>query len=443
MQLTELTTQADALLGAKDDKKLRHLLLNQRSEDIARLINKLDHGKRKVFAMLPPEVQAEVVMTLTEEAKTFILPRIPDPMIARFLHFSVEDDAADIIQFLPEDRRKTVLEHLRGDKKLRVEKLLRYHPESAGGLMDLNFLTVGPEEEIKKVADRVREYLDQHRQTPLVVVREKSGKVRGFLPYKALMLASPTKSVEDFVHRLPTISHISDQENVLRMASRERADAYGVVDDEDHFLGIIHLRDLLRVAQAEATEDVYRFAGVSTEEEMLGTARAAIKQRSWWLILNLATAFLAASVVSLFQDTIATFAFLAVYMPIVAGMGGNAGTQALAVTVRGLAQGDINRRQTFKLIRKEIATGFVNGLLNGCIVAATVYLINRRVDLALILGSAMIINLIVAGVMGSLIPIILRWFRVDPAVASTVFVTTATDCCGFLAFLGLASYFLS
>ncbi len=443
MQLTELTAQADALLGAKDDRRLRQLLLQHRSGDIARLLNKLDHGKRKTFAMLPPEVQAEVVMSLTDESKTFILPRIPDPMIARFLHFMVEDDAADVIQFLPEDRQSSVLSHMQGDRRMRVEKLLRYHPESAGGLMDLNFITVGPLDDLKQVAERVREYVTEHRQSPLVVVREESGKVRGFVPYKQLMLGGAGKTVENLMQRLPTIPHGTDQEKVLKLATREKGDVFGVVDEKDRFLGIIHLRDLLRVAQMEATEDVYRFAGVSTEEELLGSPLSSIRHRWWWLVVNLGTAFLAASVVSLFQNTISLFPILAVYMPIVAGMGGNAGTQALAVTVRGLALGEINRRQTVKLIAKELIAGFANGLINGGIVAITVLMLNHRIDLALILCAAMIINLMVAGIFGAFIPIVLRWFRVDPAVASTVFVTTATDCCGFLAFLGLATIFMT
>ncbi len=443
MHLHELTAQADALLGAKDDRRLRQLLLQHRSTDIARLLNKLDHGKRKTFAMLPPEVQAEVVMALADESKTFILPRIPDPMIARFLHFMVEDDAADVIQFLPEDRQSAVLSHMQGDRRARVEKLLKYHPESAGGLMDLNFITVAPLDDLKQVAERVREYVTEHRQTPLVVVREPSGKVRGFVPYKQLMLGGAGKTVENLMQRLPTIPHGADQENVLRLATREKGDVFGVVDEGDRFLGIIHLRDLLRVAQMEATEDVYRFAGVSTEEELLGSPVSSIRHRWWWLVVNLGTAFLAASVVSLFQGTISTLPILAVYMPIVAGMGGNAGTQALAVTVRGLALGDINRRQTVKLITKELFAGFANGLINGGIVAVTVLLLNHRADLALILCAAMIINLMIAGIFGALIPIVLKWFRIDPAVASTVFVTTATDCCGFLAFLGLATIFMT
>lgn len=441
MQISDIVTQADRLLGTKDDRRLRSFILNHRSTDIGRIINKLDHGKRKTFAMLPPEVQAEVVHVLTEETKAFVLPRIPDPMISRFLHFCEEDDAADIIQFLPEDRRRAILTHLQAGKRTKVEKLLKFHPETAGGLMDLNFLTVDAREDLAKVADMVRKYVEEHRQTPLVVVREQ-GKIRGFLPYKNLMLATPGKTVENFLHRLPVLRHNVDQEQVLRVATRERGEVFGVIDEQGEFLGIIHLRDLLRVAQKEATEDVYKFAGVSTEEELLGTARAAIRMRWWWLVINLATAFLAASVVSLFTGTISTFPILAVYMPIVAGMGGNAGTQALAVAVRGLAAGDINRRQTVKLILKEGVTGFCNGLITGSIVAVTVFVVNQRLDLAIVLGVAMMANLIVAGIAGAVIPVILRWLKIDPAVASAVFVTTATDCCGFLAFLGLATLLL-
>jgi magnesium transporter len=281
--------------------------------------------------------------------------------------------------------------------------------------------------------------LNEQKKTPMIIVVDNGGNAKGYVSHKSLLLATPNSTAGSLMRRLPLVPHTLDQEKLLRIAARERGSVFGVVDDKEKFLGIIHLRDLLQIAQLEATEDVYKFAGVSPEEEMLGSPWAAIRMRWSWLVINLATAFLAAFVVSLFEGTISRLAILAVYMPIVAGMGGNAGTQALAVAVRGLATSDITLRQKIHLIWKEILTGAANGVINGVIVGAIVLLLGQPPLLAVVLAAAMVINLIVAGIFGAFIPLMLKSMRIDPAVASTVFVTTATDCVGFLAFLGLAT----
>lgn len=442
MPKQDLLEQVDGLLGKKDDRKLRSVLARHSPDDIASVINKLENGKRKTFAMLPPEVQADVVLRLSENSKTFVLPRTSDHTIARFLHFNEEDDAADILQFLPEERRMVVLNWVKPDKKAKIEKLLTFHPETAGGLMDLNFLKVRSTMTLRDVGAKAREYVKEHRQTPTVIVTDATGKVMGFVPPKSLMLASTDKPVSDLMQPLPVIDHSTDQEKIVRMATRERGDVFGVVDDQDKFLGIVHLKDLLKVAQMEATEDLLKFAGVSPEEELLGPARTAIRMRYKWLLVNLGTAFIASFVVSQFENTIALLPILAVYMPIVAGMGGNAGTQALAVAVRGLAVGEVPQRQRVRLLIKEVLTGLANGTINGIVVAGVITLFSGRADIGLLLGASMVINMVVAGVAGALIPITLKAFKVDPAVASAVFVTTATDVFGFLTFLGLATLFL-
>jgi magnesium transporter len=442
MQQRVLLETIDGLLANKEDARLKNILMSHTPQEIARVINQLPHGKRKSFAILPPEVQADVVLRLSEQSRTYVLPRISDHAIARMLHFTEEDDAADLLQLLEENRRPMVLQHMKPEKRSMIEKLLRFDPETAGGLMDLNYITVPMSAAVRDVSEAVRHHLEVQKKTPMVIVMDEKNKARGFLPHKNLFLASPHATAGTMMHRLPTMPHSMDQEKIVRLAMRERGEVFGVTTDDDRLLGVIHMRDLLRIAQFEATEDVYKFAGVSHEENMLGSPWSAVRLRHRWLIVNLGTAFLASWVVSLFEGTISQLAILAVYMPIVAGMGGNAGTQALAVAVRGLALSDITNRQKIQLIAKEILAGAVNGAINGVIVAAVVILLGQRMELAIILGASMVINLVVAGIFGALIPLILKTFRVDPAVASTVFVTTATDCCGFFAFLGLATYFL-
>ncbi len=443
MELPELVEHVDGLLAQKDDRRLKSLLARLSTQEIVHVVNKLHNGKRKTFALLPPEVQAEVAPRMTELSKTFVLPRLTDHTMARFLHFCEEDDAADLLQFLSEERRAAILKHVKPEKRQKFEKLLTFHPETAGGLMDLNFIAVTENASLKDVSEKVRTHVKEHRQTPLVVVIDKQGSTMGFIPYRSLMLAPSGTTLTDLMHDLPMIHHATDQEKLVRRASRSKDDVFGVTDEHEKLLGVVHLKDLLKVAQMEATEDVYKFAGVSPEEEMLGPASAAIRMRYKWLIVNLGTAILASSVVGFFEGTISALPVLAVFMPIVAGMGGNAGTQALAVAVRGLAMGDVPRKQRARLVLKESFTGLANGLINGIIVAGVVYVTRGRTDIGLILAASMVINMVVAGVAGAVIPLTLKAFKVDPAVASAVFVTTVTDICGFFTFLGLATYFLA
>jgi magnesium transporter len=439
-----LLQHVDDLLAKKEDHKLKSLLSTQNFHDVAHVINELESGKRKTFVVLPPEIQSEVILRLTDRTKEVIFPRLSDHTIARFLHFNDEDDAVDILQFLPEERKAVILQLLRHEKRAKIEKLLTFGPETAGGLMDLNFIIVKPEFTLKDVADKVKQHMELQKEAPLVVVTNVHGKAIGFVPYKTLILAQPTKTVSTLIHPLPLLSQSMDQEKVLKLAIREKNEVLGVTDDKGQILGIIHLKDLLKIAQLEATEDVYKFAGVSREEEVLDPPLTAVRMRYRWLIVNLATAFLAAFVVSFFEGTISKMAILAAYMPIVAGMGGNAATQTLAVVVRGLALGEATWKQTGPIIIKEGIAGLINGVITGAIAAVVAYLLpGGNAMLGVVLGLAMVINLVVAGIFGALIPLFLKLIKIDPAVASTVFVTTFTDVCGFFAFLGLATLMLT
>ncbi len=438
-----LLQQVDRLLEKKHDKELRVLLLHQDFHVTAQAIDGLMNGKRKTFAILPPEKQAEVALVLNEDSKKRIFPRLPDDVISRFLHFNDEDDATDILQYLSPIRRFTILQHMKEEKRRKIEKLLKFGSETAGGLMDLNFILVKPAYTFRDVLDKVKRHVESNRDMPTVMVVNESGRLVGFIPERSLLFPPANATVEQETQPLPMVSHKVDREKVMQMMSRMRSELICVSDDKEQVLGIIHLRDLMKVAQAEATEDIYRFAGVDVEEHALDSAFSKVKRRYNWLLVNLLTAFLAAFVVSIFEDTIAKFAVLAVYMPIVAGQGGNAATQALAVVVRGLALGEINWSKAWSVIRKEALAGTINGIITGVAAAAVLAGFGASPILGFILAVSMVINLFVAGFFGALIPFLLKRLKIDPAVASTVFVTTTTDVCGFFVFLGLARLLMS
>src|SRR3989344_1318806 len=220
---------------------------------------------------------------------------------------------------------------------------------------------------------------------------------------------------------------------------KERGEVAGVIDDQGQILGVIQARDLIRVVQEEATEDVYRFAGVSSEEDTIGTPQDAVRRRYKWLLINLGTALTASFVISFFENTIAQMAILAAYMPVVAGLGGNAGTQSLAVVVRGLALGEISWDNGKKIVVKEMITGFFIGIIVGIAAAIIATFLNQNPLLGVVLGLSLIINLTMAGLVGGATPLALRALGADPAIASSVFVTASIDIFGFAVFLGIAS----
>lgn len=438
----KLLEKVDHLLEQKADQRIRDLLSQQDFHAIAYVIDHLKRGRKKTFTLLPPEIQAEVVIVLSRKSKESILPRLSEQTIARFLHFNDEDDATDVLQILPAERRAAILEKMKSEKRMNIEKLLRYGSETAGGIMDFNFIVVKPDFTLKDVAIKVEQHLQTHDHAPTVLVGDEEAKVTGFIPYRKLIV-TPRAVVSDLVESMPLIAHTVDREKIVALIAQRRGDIVCVVDDAGHALGVIHLRDLLRVAQAEATEDVYGLAGVDVEEDVLDPVVDKVRRRYNWLIINLATAFLAAFVVSLFQGTIERLAILAVYMPIVAGMGGNAATQALAVTVRGLAVREVPWPAARRVIFREALAGTCNGVITGIIAAGAATAFGSTPMLGVVLGTAMILNLGVAGLFGALVPFILRKVHIDPATASSIFVTTATDVFGFLAFLGLGTLLLT
>ena len=232
-----------------------------------------------------------------------------------------------------------------------------------------------------------------------------------------------------------------DQEEVARLVASYNLLAIPVVDEHNKLVGVITVDDVIDVIKDEATEDLYRLAGVSSDERVFTPASESLRKRMPWLIVNLATAFLAAAVVGVFQQTIASWVALAVFMPIVAGMGGNAATQTLTVIIRGIALGELTWSNSRKALLKNLLVGVGNGVATGTIAALIAWVMNGDISLGIILGMAMVINLFVAGLVGTLIPLGLKALKIDPALASAVFITTFTDVCGFASFLGLATLF--
>lgn len=395
-----------------------------------------------VFLSLSEDEQVEVLLVLTNHIKKDLLTHFPEEELVNLLEKVDPDDATDLLQLLGPHRRQRVLERLSQELKDDVSMLLEFDPETAAGLMDVDYIQVDVNDDVAAVAKKFKLHEKRTGRLPVILVMRES-RLAGFLPGHELGFARAKDKIGKYVKRILTIHHSASQEEVTELFRSHPHNKVAVLNDDGDVVGIIYSDDVLKLIQDQESASLYDFAGVSAEENVTDSAKRKVKYRYKWLIINLATAFLAAFTVGLFEETISKYVLLAVYMPIVAGMGGNAATQTLAVVVRGIALHQIDLKNAYRTLKNELGAGFINGLINGFLVAFIVIVKDHDPAVALILALAMVINLIVAALFGTIVPLIMQKLRKDPAASATIFITTATDVLGFLAFLGLATLILS
>jgi magnesium transporter len=411
--------------------------------DLADVLSALDDRDRLTAVQaLPPELSSQALAEMPEEdhAETTLAALAPE-QAAEIVEELDDDDAADILgELAPADQERilSTLEH-RAD----VERLLRYDVETAGGRMTAQTVTVRDTATVAQALDEIRRQAAEIEDFYQVFVVDGERRLVGTLPFKELVISRPERLVRDFMAPADvSVPPDADQEDVARILARYNLPSVAVVDDHGRLLGRITFDDVIDVVEAETTEDLLKFGGVPAGELLAAGWREAVRSRLPWLYVNLLTAFLAGGVVYFFQSTVQRTVALAVWMPIIAGMGGNAGTQALAVTVRRLALGQMPSHLFARVVGKEVLVGVVNGLAIGLVVGAVAVLMGDQSRLGLVVFLAMAGNLLVAGFAGGFIPVVLERYGVDPAIASSIFVTTFTDVCGFLLLLGLAGWLL-
>src|SRR5687767_11066040 len=424
---------------------LVNLLQKQHPADLAQVFTELPDKEREATFTLLVERNGRLAMeALTElgpESGAPLLATRPAEEIARLAQDLESDDAAALIDNLPEDLSAAVLELMQPKESKVVENLLEYEERTAGRIMNPNVFALNEDITVGEAITEIQTARDVEMVFYLYVIDER-GHLVGVVSLRRLLLVSP----ETPLKRIMTADLISvrvdmDQEEVARQVAAYNLLAIPVVDEENKLVGIITVDDVIDVLKDEATEDIYRLAGGSGDERAFTPAVESLRKRLPWLGINLATAFVAASVVALFERDIAVLPALAIFMPIVAGMGGNAGTQTLTVIVRGIALGELTWGNSRKALLKEVAVGLGNGIVLGIIAALIVWGTRGSFLLGAVLGMAMIINMFVAAAAGTLVPLGLRAANIDPALASSVFITTMTDVVGFLTFLGLATLF--
>jgi magnesium transporter len=425
---------------------LLNLLQKQHPADLAQIFgNLLDSERQAVFSVLVernPRLAMETVSEMGPEPAALLLATRSAEDIAKLLQELPSDDAAALIDYLPEELSNQVLELMRPKESGQVESLLEYGEQTAGRIMNPSVFALSEDLTVGEAITALQSARDVEMVFYLYVIDARKHLV-GVTSLRRLLLVSP----ETPLKRIMTPEVISvrvdtDQEEVARLVASYNLLAVPVVDEESKLVGVVTVDDVIDVIKDEATEDLYRLAGVSGDERVATPPFESLRKRLPWLGVNLVTAFVAASVVALFEGTIERVTALAVFMPIVAGMGGNAATQTLTVVVRGIALGELSWSNARKTVFKEAVIGLGSGLTLGLAAAGVAWATKQDPMLGLLLAMAMVCNMLVATVAGTLVPLGLKAMRVDPALASSVFITTFTDVIGFASFLGFATIFL-
>ena len=427
------------------DAELQAVLAEYHASEIAILFEKLpQEAKERIINILPADIASEVIAEMDEEDRPGeLLINLHPEKRSEIVEELDYDDATDIISQLEEHEQKEILEDLSEDDASSIRNLMSYDEETAGGLMNTEVIRINLNLTKKDAIDEIIRQSEEIEEFYTVNVVDDDNIFKGIVSLKDIIKAKGNAKITDMVNAdVVYVKAETDQEEVAKLISQYNLTSIPVVDDEMHLLGRVTFDDVIDVLEDENTEDFLKISGVSEDEELSGNWIEAVKSRLPWLIINLGTAFLASAVIRHYDDALKQLAVLSAYMVIIAGMGGNAATQALAVTVRRISLYDLTDNQAYRTVLKEFTVGLINGAVTGLIVLLFAYFFDANLMLGLVIFLAMTGNLVIAGITGSSIPLVLKRVGIDPAIASSIIITTFTDVFGFLLLLGLASRLL-
>ena len=436
-------------------RRVEDALAEDRTNDVRALLDALsatgqasileqvsDPERDKLVGILKRDLDPETLVELDEEVLEDVLDQLDSKDIAAAARELETDDAATILEELPEQERQEVLAELAPAERAEIESALAYPEGTAGRLMQRSLVKVPDDWTVGQVIDHCREATDLPDDVYDIFVVDGLGRLRGSVPLGRMLRTKRPVPILDIVDPdIPSVPATAQQHEVAHLFRDQNLVSCPVVDERGRLEGVIMVDDVVDVIDEEAEQDILKLGGVGTDD-MYATPVRTARQRALWLTVNLATAILASLVIGQFEHSIEKIVALAVLMPIVASMGGNAGTQTVTVAVRALAMGELTAANALRFVAKEAAVGGLNGFLFALLMGAAVVAWYGDWRLGAVIGAAMICNLLAAALAGTLIPLGLQKFGVDPAVSSTVFLTTVTDVVGFLAFLGLATIFL-
>jgi magnesium transporter len=417
-----------------DDQSAKH------PADVADHLERLSvEEASKVLHQLPPTRAAQVLGEVEADQRKHLVAELSTAQLSEVVKQMPHNQAADLLADVPDAQRAEILASLPG--RSQVVELLRYPEDSAGGIMSDRFITLNADQTVGEALRKLHGFADRETAQSItyLYVTDAEKRLVGVVPLRELVFRRPERYVREIMSS--EVKHVwvdDDQETIARMFQHYHYLAVPVLDRDRRLVGIVSASQVIEVLRSEATEDMQLMVGLSGEERARTPWRVSFPKRLQWLSINLVTAFLAGGVVGLFEGTIAKWTALAIFLPIVAGQGGNAGIQTLTVIIREMALGEMDKGDGWRALGKETLLGLLNGIAIGILVGIAGYFWKGSIALGVIVGVAMLLNMLAAALAGVLVPFTLRAFRIDPALASGILVTTVTDVAGFLFFLGLA-----
>ena len=412
---------------------------------VAHFLERLEvEDRRQVLRQLSTERAAEVLSEMDEEAAAEVLSEMRLPRAVSILDGFEPDDAADVVAELEPEVRDRLMSQLERSSRRSIEKLLAYDPETAGGIMTSEVDTAKVDMSVDEAITRIREFADKHEDLHYVYVVDDQRHLKGIVSLRKLIQAKPQQRISSIMRSdiRGICTPDMDKERVALLMAEYNLPDIAVVDAEGVLLGVVTHDDVLDVISEEATEDIQKLAGAGGDEDIHDEILFSVRRRQPWLAVNLATAFMAAFVVKLFADQIQSLPLLAAIMPIIAGVGGNSGQQSLAITIRSMALGQVKDGDSRLILLRQAAIGLINGILIGLLAALMVVAFGGSWQLSAVVLAAMIANLSMGCLAGSLVPLLLKRLGQDPAQVSSILLTFVTDTGGFFIFLTLGSIFV-
>ena len=436
-------SQIKHLIASRSRQEIQSLLYELKPQDLADVLESSPPAQRSMlWELLDESQQSEIIRHVDEDVVLSLLSDKSGKQIATVLEQTDDDDTADILQQLPADLIQKVLIAMDVQDRSRVENLLAYPEDTAGGMMDTDTISVRPQVSLYVVFRYLRRHSELPSMTDSIFVVNSRDAFVGVLPLSSLLVSNPMLTVgEIMVTEIEAIPADMSEHDVAAKFERYDLVSAPVIDQDNKLLGRITIDDVVDVIIDEADHSILGMAGLNEDSDIFAPIVKTAKSRAIWLGANLITAFIAASVIDIFKDTIEKVVALAVLMPIVASMGGVAGSQTLTLVIRNMAQDELFDNNLAWLTRREVAVGAINGCLWSLVVAVATSMFFNDINLGLIIAAALVINLLTAALSGALLPSFLRSIGIDPAIAGTVVLTTITDVVGFLSFLGLATLF--
>ncbi|MEL6751316.1 MAG: magnesium transporter [Pseudomonadota bacterium] len=437
----DVVATLEEAIEARDTGLVREVLRDLHESEVGDIIEAIDEDERSALVELAGDEFDYAALTEIDEAiRVSILEDLSDDQVAEGVRDLESDDAVFLLEDMEEAEREAILNRIPFQERVRLRRSLDYPEQTAGRRMATEYIAVPPFWSVGQTIDYIRADEDLPERFPQIFTVDPTFRLAGSLPLDTLLRAKRKTIVSDIhetnAHPIPALM---DQEEAARVFEQYDLLSAPVVDENERLVGILTIDDVVDVIQEEAAEDIKRLAGVG-DEELSDSTRRIARSRIGWLGVNLATAILASIVIGMFDATISQMVALAILMPIVASMGGNAGTQTMTVAVRAISDRELDSRNTRKIVRKELQVGAINGVVFAVVIGVVATIWFGEPQLGIVIAIAMVVNMIAAAAAGILIPIGLNKLGADPAIASGTFVTTVTDVVGFVAFLGLAAW---